>query len=416
MSSYQQVTVKDRALVLMGQSPPSSACSESGDGLPFIQGNAEFCLRYPVPRLRCSAPTRIAEAGDILLSVRAPVGELNQATTRTVIGRGLSALRFPADDQAFAWHALKWSTAGLNKLAQGSTFVAVSRQDVENLEIPWLGDANKRIAAVLDTVDEGIAKTEAVIAKLKQVRTGLLHDLLTRGLDENGQLRDPVAYPEQFKDSPPGSIPREWRVSTLEQLELQIIDGDRGSNYPNESQLLEQGFCVFLNNKNIVNGGIDFSETQFISEERDSLLGKGKLNLDDIVITTRGTVGNIAWFSDLHPYRHVRINSGMIILRAYEEIFVPQFLMAVWRFLFPSEYRRLSSGSAQPQFPIRDMQQFRLLVPKKGEQERIVGVSTAVDGEIVDESRALAKLRQLKSGLVTDLLTGRVRVPELIRV
>ena len=61
---------------------------------------------------------------------------------------------------------------------------------------------------MLDTVDEAIAKTEAVIAKLKQVRAGLLHDLLTRGLDEHGQLRDPIAHPEQFQDSPLGRIPR----------------------------------------------------------------------------------------------------------------------------------------------------------------------------------------------------------------
>ena len=72
------------------------------------------------------------------------------------------------------------------------------------------------IAAVLETVDEAIAKTEAVIAKLKQVRAGLLHDLLTRGLDENGQLRDPVAHPEQFQDSPLGRIPREWEIEPVE--------------------------------------------------------------------------------------------------------------------------------------------------------------------------------------------------------
>ncbi len=69
--------------------------------------------------------------------------------------------------------------------------------------------------SVLDTVDEAIAKTEAVIAKLKQVRAGLLHDLLTRGLDEHGQLRDPIAHPDQFQDSPVGRIPRPWEARTL---------------------------------------------------------------------------------------------------------------------------------------------------------------------------------------------------------
>ena len=71
---------------------------------------------------------------------------------------------------------------------------------------------------MLDTVDEAIAKTEAVIAKLRQVRAGLLHDLLTRGLDPHGQLRDPIAHPEQFQDSPLGQIPKEWEVRSCQSL------------------------------------------------------------------------------------------------------------------------------------------------------------------------------------------------------
>ena len=202
------------ALVLMGQSPSSSACSEDGPGTPFIQGNAEFRVRYPIPKLKCTAPTRIAEKGDFLLSVRAPVGELNQANQRLVIGRGLSAIRFPDVDQPFSWHSLNSAVYKLNRVAQGSTFVAVNRNDIESLKIPWFQEESYRrnISDVLDTIDEAIAQTEAVIAKLKQVRAGMLHDLLSYGLDEHGQLRDPVAHPEQFKDSPLGLIPKEWDV------------------------------------------------------------------------------------------------------------------------------------------------------------------------------------------------------------
>lgn len=136
MNGFEKIRIAEQAKVLMGQSPLSSVCSEHGEGLPFIQGNAEFGVRHPVPQLRCSVPTRIAESGDLLLSVRAPVGELNQANTQTVIGRGLSAIRFQEADRAFAWHALKWLVNNLGRVAQGSTFVAVSRQDVENLQIP----------------------------------------------------------------------------------------------------------------------------------------------------------------------------------------------------------------------------------------------------------------------------------------
>src|SRR6185312_14023752 len=109
MNEKETAQIAEKAKVLMGQSPPSSACSENGDGLPFIQGNAEFGRRYPSPRLRCYVPTRVANENDLLLSVRAPVGELNQAQERTVIGRGLSAIRFDSAEQCFAWHAIKFA-------------------------------------------------------------------------------------------------------------------------------------------------------------------------------------------------------------------------------------------------------------------------------------------------------------------
>ena len=128
MKEHARQRVADIATVFMGQSPPSTACTENEDGLPFIQGNAEFGSRFPAPRLRCSAPTRIAEAGDLLLSVRAPVGEVNQSNTRMVIGRGLCAVRMAERDQQYAWHALRWAVTQLNRVAQGSTFVAVSRK------------------------------------------------------------------------------------------------------------------------------------------------------------------------------------------------------------------------------------------------------------------------------------------------
>ena len=100
---------------------------------------------------------------------------------------------------------------------------------------------------MLDTVDEAIAKTEAVIAKLRQVRAGLLHDLLTRGLDENGQLRDPIAHPEQFQDSPLGGIP-EWHVEAYEILRCSGHTAPYGPSQPacttsgNELRLV--GMCM----------------------------------------------------------------------------------------------------------------------------------------------------------------------------
>ena len=100
-----------------------------------------------------------------------------------------------------------------------------------------------RITAVLDTVDEAIAKTEAVIAKLKQVRVGLLHDLLTRGLDEHGHFRDPVAHPEQFQDSPLGEIPTNWVCEPLSKHTISSAYGPRfsGEHYSERGMSLYFG-------------------------------------------------------------------------------------------------------------------------------------------------------------------------------
>jgi type I restriction enzyme, S subunit len=414
MSSNQKVRVAERALVLMGQSPPSSACSEVGDGLPFIQGNAEFGIRHPVPRLRCSVPTRIAEAGDLLLSVRAPVGEVNQATTRTVIGRGLSALRFSADDQNFAWHALKWSTAGLNKLAQGSTFVAVSRRDVEKLEIPWHGEANQRIAAVLDTVDEAIAKTEAVTAKLKRVRVGWLQDLLTRGLDENDQLRDPIAHPEQFQDSPPlGWIPKDWDAKLID--DVADVTKLAGFEFTNIIRYSDAGEIIALRALNIKNERLDLSDIQRIPKSASDNLPRSKIFAGDILITYIGAyIGDVLLITESDRF-HLAPNIAKVTVRNGTS---PEFLQ--WQLRSArtrKQIRQLITTTATPSLTMTQIRKLRVGIPRNIEEERnICGRISHVDNAIRAEEMLRDKASLLKSGLMNDLLTGRVRVPETTTV
>ena len=390
----------DQAEVLMGQSPPSSSCSEDGDGLPFIQGNAEFGRRSPLPRLRCTSPARVAEAGDLLLSVRAPVGALNQATERTVIGRGLSALRFRAADQRFAWHAVSYAAPSLNRVAQGSTFVAVSRKDVECMVLPWHDEANPAIAAVLDTVDEMIEKTEAVIAKLRQVRTGLLHDLLACGLDENGQLRDPVAHPEQFQDSPIGRIPKAWKIASL----VSQISFPEGQVDPRIDP-----YCSWtLIAPDHVESGTGTLLARVTALQQGAISGKYMCEPDDVI------------YSKIRPYLRKAVlaterglcSADMYPLRPNEGI-DSRFLLAV---VLSEAFTRFASAvsmrSGFPKINRDEMAGFATGWPDSGEQKRIADTLAAADAETSECAKELAKLQQLKSGLMDDLLTGRVRVPE----
>ena len=107
----------------------------------------------------------------------------------------------------------------------------------------------------------------------------------------------------------------DWIQNTIEDLDIKVIDGDRGTNYPNGNDFSNEGYCLFLNAKNVTKSGFFFDELSFISIEKDKQLRKGKLIRNDLVVTTRGTVGNIAYFDESVPYEHMRINSGMVIIR-----------------------------------------------------------------------------------------------------
>jgi type I restriction enzyme S subunit len=165
--------------------------------------------------------------GDVIMSICATIGEPVVVEIDACIHDGFVVFdQFENSlDRQFLLHLLRKTApefkasgqtgtqANLNTGIGGGKIVCIPRSTTEQF----------RIAAVLDTVDEAIAKTEEVIAKLKQVHAGLLHDILTRGLDEHSQLRDPITHPEQFQDSPLGRVPRAWEIKTCQSVCREIV-------------------------------------------------------------------------------------------------------------------------------------------------------------------------------------------------
>ncbi|WP_025794874.1 restriction endonuclease subunit S [Vibrio parahaemolyticus] len=166
-----------------------------------------------------------------------------------------------------------------------------------------------------------------------------------------------------------------FEYENLENLNIQLIDGDRGKNYPKQSEFQESGYCLFLSAKNVTKSGFQFSEKVYVSEERHNLLRAGKLERYDIVLTTRGTIGNVAFYDNSVLDDVVRVNSGMLILRANTTVWNPRFLY----FLFTSkiiqeQISSLTSGSAVPQLPAKDLRKFLLPKVPMGVQNYIVKV------------------------------------------
>ena len=134
----EYLRLKDVCDINMGQSPTSDSYNDDGDGVPFFQGNADFGDRYPVTRKWCNAPTKMAQPGDILISVRAPIGAINYAKEECCIGRGLAAVTPDRDKVSpdFVFWFLKGKKEELNSKGTGSTFKAISRKVLEEILVP----------------------------------------------------------------------------------------------------------------------------------------------------------------------------------------------------------------------------------------------------------------------------------------
>ena len=204
---------------------------------------------------------------------------------------------------------------------------------------------------------------------------------------------------------------RSWEEVPFGQAPLRIIDGDRGKAYPKHGDFSDEGYCLFLSASNVTSSGFDFSECQFISEQKDEELRKGRLSRKDVVLTTRGTLGNVAYYGDDTPFDHLRINSGMVIMRTDPAKLLPEFLYGFLRSpRFLQQVEQLRSGAAQPQLPIRDINRIKLPIPRKDMQERIVGVFAAYDELIENNRRRMTLLEDAARQLYREWFV-RLRFP-----
>lgn len=181
--AWEKTTLGGVAEVIMGQSPPGDSYNSEGLGLPFMQGSAEFGRHYPKPVKWCSKPARVAEPGDLLLSVRAPVGDTNHADQRIAIGRGLSIIRGRRGDTitGFLRLALESGVAGLLARSGGGMFSSITAANLRGFELllPPM-HVQRRIVDLIGSLDGAVVAVE----RERSAALSLLSALLRRWHDE----------------------------------------------------------------------------------------------------------------------------------------------------------------------------------------------------------------------------------------
>jgi len=262
-----------------------------------------------------------------------------------------------------------------------------------NFPLPLLQE-QKRIVAILDQAFAGIytaiANTEKNLTNAHELFESYLNAVFTK-IDEG------------------------WQEKKLgDQNILQIVDGDRGKNYPKKSDFSDTGFCLFLNTKNVRPDGFNFDTLMFVTKEKDKALRKGKLKRRDVVITTRGTIGNIAIYDDSVEFNEIRLNSGMLIFRPNEKVILSEYLFEILRSsIIKSQIARYVSGAAQPQLPIKTLVNFTIPVPVDlDEQKKIVDdlrdlYSNTQQLEYIYKQK-LNSLNELKQSLLQKAFSGEL--------
>jgi type I restriction enzyme S subunit len=266
----------------------------------------------------------------------------------------------------------------------------------------------RKIAEILETVDNAIEKTEKIIEKYKRIKQGLMQDLLTKGIDENGNIRSEKTH--KFKDSPIGRIPEEWEVVRLG--EVSFITSSKRIYY---DEYLTEG-VPFFRSKEIIElfNGTFSGATLYISYDKfKNIMNKfGVPEAGDILITAVGTLGVVYLVKkeDLPFY----FKDGNLLWLKLREKLNKVYFVKCFNLWYSIQEDDLIIGTSQPALTIEKLKKMLLPLPPLQEQQRIAEILSQIDQTIEKEQQYKEKLEHLKQGLMQDLLTGKVRVNHLI--
>lgn len=371
------------AKVIAGQSPPSETYNEKTDGLPFLQGNGDFSFKSPLPTLWCNAPLKTARKGDTLISVRAPVGEVNRADRDYAIGRGLAAIRADGCDPDFLHHALQRWRWCLQRVAQGTTFDAVTARHFAQLlvAVPREESEQAAIARILDAVDTALEHTRAAVERARELERSVLEDAFDKLVAQRHRL---------------GEFAAGVRYGTSK------VSSDRSLGNP------------VLRIPNVVGDRLSLDDLAYV-ELPSSDVGRLRLQDGDLLLVrtngNRNYVGRSAVFRRTDD--RTWVYASYLIRVRFNGRLLPEFVNV---FLGLERgrrelLRRVTTSAGNHNINSNSIRLLSLPVPgSKDAQANVVELADTCRAYVDALRTKAAAVEVLKKSLMHDLLTGRVRV------
>lgn len=363
----------------MGQSPDSSSYNEIGDGLPFFQGNADFGALNPKVRIWCNAPTKIAHPGDILISVRAPIGALNIADRECCIGRGLAALTVDETlcDGGYLWYAIANKVDELNAKGTGSTFKAISKNVLVETEIPLPSlDKQQRISVILDKLSGLISLRKQQLAKL----------------DELVKVR----FVEMFGD--PVQNPLGWPIHQLQDYILFLTSGSRGW-----AQYFTDDGKYFITIKNVKNCRITLDDVQYVTPPDNAEAKRTKVKDGDLLISITADLGRTGVvtkeIADYGAYINQHLTCIRLDKKALHTLYVAYYMESEAGKL---QFQSKNQNGVKAGLNFNAINSLHLMVPPLERQTYFADFVTQIGCRKLTIQQSLDKLEMLKKSLMQE--------------
>ncbi len=379
--SYKFVALRDVCDITMGQAPSGDTYNTDGKGLPLIAGAGDFGALSPKPSKFTAAPTKTSKPGDIILCIRATIGDLNWSDTEYCLGRGVAGLSCDPEtlNQSYLWHWLGYAAPELKAKGRGAIFLQVSKADIEELRIPLPPlPEQRRIAAILDKADALRTKRCEAITKLDQLLQSVFLDM----------FGDPVTNPKG------------WPLHALPDCTFfQEGPGILAKDFRNEGVPLVR--LAGLNDGRVTLKGCNFVDPKMHQKKWSQF----SLKVGDILVLTSATFGNPAIVD--------RVTAGAIfytgIIRFRPSVdsltddFLRRFLASPW---FLRQAQALAAGAVIKHFGPTHLRQMSIPLPLLAEQKKFAAIAERIEDRKRQMMDSAAKLDTLFASLQQRAFAG----------
>ena len=381
--------LQDIVDVTMGQSPKSEFYNNDGEGVPFLQGNRTFGFKYPTFDTFTTMVRKEAKAGDVIMSVRAPVGDLNITPVDICLGRGVCSLRMKNGNQEFLYYMMKYYIPQLMNKESGTVFGSVNRNDIIGLEIDIPNDAEKqeKISRFLSMLDEKIQINNKINNNLLEQLNQLFIEFSTRC---------------------------EWNYLSIGEIAEKVAMGPFGSNIK-VSTFVESGVPIISGN-HLRGYFLEEQSYNYITEAHADKLKNSIVDPKDIVFTHAGNIGQVAMIPDGCEYPYYVLSQRQFYLRCNTMMVAPEYVLLFFHSK-QGQHELLSyanqTGVPSIAQPASNLKKICLPIPPISEQKKWLLVVEPIIAMYQNNYQETKRLSILRDTLLPKLMSGELDVSDI---